>query len=122
MGGRPKTEGDFPQNKVSQIKMGATGEGGGEGGDGSLWGTSGLSAFDNTVVLARFAALAHVLAWRKITFHLMEHTKIGGAKGFSGFFELEKRIREDVRAAWLNSLAGRTHLETLAIRARSGTV
>ena len=100
MGGRPKTEGDFPQNKVSQIKVDATGEGGEEeGGDGSLWGASGFSAFDNTVVLARFAALAHVLAWRKITFHLMEHTKIGGAKGFSGFFELEKRIRQDVRVA-----------------------
>lgn len=35
-----------------------------------IWGTSGFSALNNTVVLARFAALAHVLAWRKITFHL----------------------------------------------------
>jgi len=40
------------------------------GGYRSLWRTSGFSAFDNTFVLARPAALAHVLTRREIAFHL----------------------------------------------------
>lgn len=90
MGGGAKTEELFPQNKVSQIKMDAPRGGEGKRGEDSLWGTSGFSAFDNTVMLARSTALAHVLARRKVTFHLIERTR-------SGLFELGTRIRQEVR-------------------------
>jgi len=35
--------------------------------------TSGFSALNNTFVLARSAALAHILARREVAFHLMNH-------------------------------------------------
>ena len=81
MGGGAKTEEDFPQNKVSQIKLDTTGEGEGR------WLTLGhfrVSAFNNTVVLALSAALAHVLSRREISFHLMAHTRLGVQRGAKG--------------------------------------
>ena len=78
MRGGAKTEEDFPQNKVSQIKLDITGEGG-------RWLTLGhvrVSAFSNTVVLALSAALTHVLSRREFSFHLMARTRLGVQRGF----------------------------------------
>jgi hypothetical protein len=57
--------------------MDATGE------NRSLWCAPGLSALNNTVVLARFAALAHIFSWRKIAFHLMR-PRDWGSRGVRG--------------------------------------
>ena len=92
VGGGAKTEEDFSAEQGLPNKNGRATRRRREGGDGSLWGTSWFSAFDNTIMLARSAALAHVLARRKITFHLMERTR-------SRLFELVTRIRQDVRTA-----------------------
>jgi len=48
----------------------------------SLRCTSGFPALNNTSVLARFAALAHILARREVAFHLMGHEI--GVSGVTG--------------------------------------
>ena len=87
------------------------------GGYRSLWRTSGFSAFDNTFVLARPAALAHVLTRREIAFHLMSARDWGfwGVRELSWQTQVGRKVSADFTCQ-----RERTRLETLAIGAHSG--
>jgi len=98
VGGGPKTEEDFPQNKVSQIKMDATGEGGRRRRWltlGRFW-VFGLQQYSHACLICS-ACTRSRLEEKDISSN--GAYEIGGAKGYSGFFELVTRIRRDVRAA-----------------------
>ena len=118
-GRRDQGQGGFCAEQGLQNKIGR--HQGCDRGDGSFWGTSGLSAFSNTVVLVRFAACTRSCQ-EKNDISSNGACEIGGCKGVFGLFELATRIRQGLRDTGLNLLAGRTHLVTLAICARSATV
>ena len=82
MEGGAKAKEDFAQNRAPKIKLGA------------IRGATVETAHFGALLDVRPSAiqsclsglqLAHVLVRRKMTFHLMEHTRLGGAKGYSGF-------------------------------------
>ena len=67
-----KVKGQGAKGTIARVRETSNKNGRHWRGDRSLfWRTSGFSAFDNTFVLARPAALAHVLTRREIAFHLI---------------------------------------------------